>query len=284
MAVGLAPPRPRRVLIKVGGETVRDPLDRARLARDIAQLIAGGAHVAVVHGAGPQITKLGEQLGLKSTFRGGRRVTDAAMLHTVALAMCGEVGPNLLASLLAAGVRALATPAASAGIAVGRKRPPTRLTGEPQAVDYGLVADIAHIGADVVVALWQAGLVPVLSSLVADTQGQLLNLNADTLTTALVAALGIDDVVLVTGVSGVYRDLNDPGSHVPHLLHSEIGPLLQSGAIGGGMVAKLEEVANIITQGAQRVLIVGYRDEAAIAAAVSNQPGTRTVISAGVAP
>ena len=278
--MAIAGAAPRRVLIKVGGETVRDAVDRVRLAKDIAQVVGTGADVVIVHGAGPQITKLGERLGLQSTFRSGRRVTDAAMLQTVAMAMCGEVGPQVLAALLAQGVRALATPAASAGIAVGRKRPPKRLQGELEPVDFGLVADIDRIDATVLCALWQARLVPVLSSLVADTEGQLLNLNADALTTALVTALHVDDVVLVTGVAGVFADIADPSTHLAELKASDLAGLLASGAIAGGMIAKLEEVAAILRHGARRVFIVGFRDDQAITGAILGRPGLRTVIAA----
>jgi acetylglutamate kinase len=90
--------RMRRVLVKVGGETLQDPLDRARLAQDLAGVRDQGVQLCVVHGAGPQITALGQRLGVQSTFRGGRRVTDAAMLEAVAMAMAGQVGPLLLAA------------------------------------------------------------------------------------------------------------------------------------------------------------------------------------------
>lgn len=270
----------RRVLVKVGGETVKEPADRARLAADLAQLVAAGAAVVVVHGAGPQITRLGERLGLQSQFVGGRRITDEPMLQAVAMAMCGEVGPNLLAALLGAGVAAVSTPAASAGVAVGKKRPPKAVVGIADPVDFGLVADISAVNPAPVQAFWQAGLLPVLSSLVCDAAGQLLNLNADTLVTSLVPALSIDDVVLVTGVAGVFRDVTDPSSHLPELHAAEIAGLIADGSVTGGMVAKLEEVGQIVRRGAKRVVLVGYKDEGAIATALTGAAGRRTVVTA----
>lgn len=270
--------KPRRVLVKVGGETCKSPDDRARLARDLRQVVTSGAHLCVVHGAGPQITELGKQLGLSSVFRGGRRVTDAAMLQTAAMAMTGQVGAALLAACLAQGVLAVSTPAASAGLVVGRKRPPKAVAGEAEPVDFGLVADVAEVHPALLEALWSAGLVPLLSSLVCDAQGQLLNLNADTLVTALVQALHIDDVILVTGVPGVYRDLADPTTHLPELTDADLPLLLESGAVQGGMVAKLEEVGAILKKGAQRVALVGYQQEQGIASALCGSDGIRTVV------
>ena len=271
----------RKILVKVGGETLQDAGDRARLADDLAQAQRTlGAELCVVHGAGPQITRLGERLGLQSTFRAGRRVTDAPMLDAVAMAMGGQVGPALLASLLQAGVRAVSTPAASGAWAVGKKRPPKPVAGEPEPVDYGLVADLDHVDAALVQALWAGGFVPVLSSLVCDAAGQLLNLNADSLVTGLTGALQFTDVVLVTGVPGVFRDLKDPSTHLPELRAADIAGLIASGAVQGGMIAKLEEVAAILARGAGTVWIVGYQEPGAIGAALGGGPGLRTRVVA----
>lgn len=271
----------RRVLLKVGGETLQDPADRARLAQDLQEILAQDPdlRLCVVHGAGPQITALGTRLGLQSTFRAGRRVTDAAMLEAVAMAMCGQVGPALLASCLAAQIPAVALPAASAMLAVGKKRPPKVMKGEPEPVDFGLVADLQAVNPQVIEALWAAQLVPLLSSLVCDPQGQLLNLNADTLVTGLTGALQFTDVVLLTGVPGVFRDLQDRATHLPDLRSAEIPELIASGAVQGGMIAKLQEVQLILAQGAQTVWLLGYREPRAIASALQGQPGTRTRIT-----
>lgn len=271
---------PRKVLVKVGGETLKEPADRLRLAQDLRAVLDQGAHLTIVHGAGPQITKLAERLGVSSVFKAGRRVTDAAMLEAVAMAMAGQVGPQLLAACLQAGVPAVSTPAASAGVAVGRKRPPRKVTGEPEPVDYGLVADIEATDGTLLHALWQAGLTPLLSSLVADRQGQLLNLNADSLVTSLTRAVRFDDVVLVTGAAGVYRDLADPQSLLPELTAAELPGLLESGVVQGGMIAKLEEVQTILAQGASAVWIVGFQEPEAIAQALAGRPGRRTVVRA----
>ena len=272
----------RKILVKVGGETLLAADDRARLAADLAAVLTAdpARRLCVVHGAGPQITALGQRLGLQSTFRAGRRVTDAPMLDAVAMAMCGQVGPALLAACLAVGLPAVSTPAASGGLAVGKKRPPKAVPGEPDPVDYGLVADLAAVDARLLDALWAAGFVPLLSSLVADPHGQLLNWNADSLVTGLTRQLAFTDVVLVTGVPGVFRDLQDPATHLPELRATEIDGLIASGAVQGGMIVKLQEVQEILARGAQTVWIVGFRAPGAIADALAGSPGLRTRVRA----
>ena len=273
---------PRRILVKVGGETLLAADDRGRLAADLRQVLTADPRrqLCVVHGAGPQITALAQRLGLQSTFRAGRRVTDAAMLDAVALAMCGQVGPALLAACTAVGLPAVATPAASGLLAVGKRRPPRRVAGESEPVDYGLVADLAHVDARLILTLWAAGFVPLLSSLVCDPAGQLLNLNADSLVTGLTRELAFSDVVLVTGVPGVFRDLADPASHLAEVRAAAIPELIASGAVQGGMIAKLEEVKEILARGAGAVWIVGYREPGAIAAALAGEAGMRTRVVA----
>ncbi len=272
----------RTILVKVGGETLLAADDRARLAADLQQVVSADKdrRLCVVHGAGPQITKLGERLGLTSTFRAGRRVTDEPMLDAVAMAMCGQVGPALLASCLAVGLPAVSTPAASGGVAVGQKRPPMPVPGEADPVDYGLVADLASVDGRLLEALWTAGFVPLLSSLVSDASGHLLNLNADSLVTGLTKQLAFTDVVLVTGVPGVFRDLADPTTHVPELRAGDIDELIATGAVQGGMIVKLQEVQSILSRGAQTVWIVGFREPNAIADALAGNPGTRTRVRA----
>lgn len=275
----------RRILVKVGGETLRHLGDRQRLVSELLKLHQTGAQICVVHGGGPQITALGDRLGLQSLFAAGRRVTDAAMIQAVAMALCGEVGPQLLAACTAAGLPAVTTCAASGGCVVGRKRPPRAVAGHAEPVDFGLVADIVEVQPQLLLTLWQSGFVPLLSPLVADAEGQLLNLNADSLVTGLTTALKFDDVVLVTGVPGVYRDLADPLTHIPDLVDSEIAQLIADGAITGGMIAKLEEVKSILVHGANAVWIVGYKEPGSLSSALGTTDGSdtrlRTVVRRG---
>jgi acetylglutamate kinase len=270
----------RRILVKVGGESLQAEVSRRALAAELATVRALGHDLVVVHGAGPQITALAGRLGVPTVMKGGRRVTDAAMLEAVRLAMCGEVGPLLLAACVSKGLAAVPVPACAGSMVVGQKRPPCKVPGEPAPVDFGLVADVKTVETKLLAALIEAGFVPLVSSLVCDAQGQLLNLNADTLATALCRSLRFDDVVLVTSAPGVFRDLKDPSSHLPYLDASDIPALLAAGSVQGGMIAKLEEVAAIVAVGVERVWIVGHEQPEPIASVLRGEPGTRTVVAA----
>lgn len=270
----------RRVLIKIGGGSVATVADRQRTMSDLAAVVRQGAHALVVHGGGPQATALARALGYEPTFKGGRRVTDAAMLDIVQMAVIGQLGGELLAAALVEGLRAVATPAASGAFVRGVRRPPRRVPGADEPVDFGLVADVQAVDPHLVEHLWAGGYLPICSCPVADSQGQMLNLNADTLVRSLAAAMRFDDVVYVADVPGVFRDLSRPDSHIPHIRASEIPDLIADGTVQGGMIAKLDEIAAVVRAGAGAAWIVGSGEPHAVSSALAGEPGRRTRVTA----
>jgi acetylglutamate kinase len=270
----------RRILVKYGGAAIAEPELRRRLMADLLPLHRAGHRLVVVHGGGPQMTAVAKQMGIEPIFRGGRRVTDAAMLSVVQMVLAGRVNTDLMASALAVGLPALATCAASAGFVTAVKRPPRVVPGWPEPVDFGLVADIERVNPAPLEALWSAGLVPMMSSLVADADGQLLNLNADTLVRSIALAVPLTDLVYVADVPGVFGDLNDPASHLPKIAADEIGGLIASGSVKGGMIAKLDEIGQVVRATGLTAWIVGRDQPAPVSSVVSNGPGLRTAVDA----
>ncbi len=268
----------RNVLVKIGGATLRDPAHRALIAADLARVAASDVNLLVVHGGGPQATALARDLGIEPDFRGGRRVTDAAMLDVVKRALVGEAGTDLLAACLGAGLRAVGLSASSGRLVTAQRRPPTRVAGVPEPVDFGFVADVAAVDGALLATLWDGGFVPVLSSVVVDAQGQPLNLNADTLVRSLCGALPFDAVCFVADVPGVFGDLADAASHVPELRVDEVPELIERGVVAGGMIAKLTEMSRIVTQGVDTVWIVGLHEPAPVSSALAGRPGRRTLL------
>ena len=270
----------RRVLVKIGGAALLAPDDRARIARDLTVVHAAGAHLLIVHGGGPQATNLAKRLGHEPEFRGGRRVTDAAMLEIVKMALVGQAGTDLLAACLAAGLPAVSTSASSGRCVTATRRPPRGVAGEADPVDFGLVADVAAVNGHLLETLWRGGFVPALSSVVIDEDGQPLNLNADTLVRSLCDALPFDDVFFLADVPGVFADLERPESHLPVVQTNQISALIATGVVQGGMIAKLTEMAGIVSGGVQTAWIVGLHEPAPVSAALAARPGRRTAVRA----
>ena len=249
----------RWIVVKIGGELAQD---RAALAASVGaavrRLQADGARVAVVHGAGPQATALTKKLGLEAKMIAGRRVTDEATLEVVKATLGGQVSVDVASAMTKAGVRALCTTGVSAGLVVATKRPPKVVAGGgPDPVDFGLVGDVARVDADGFAALAAAGFVPVLGSLCADAQGEVLNVNADTVASHVAAALRADSLLLVSNVPGVLADKADPASRIPRLTPSLARRLVDEGVIAGGMIPKVEEGLAMLSSGVGSVHIVG---------------------------
>jgi acetylglutamate kinase len=262
----LEPFRGRWFVVKIGGELAQDG---KRLARTVGAAVRAfrdaGVKVVMVHGAGPQATELSSRLGIVPKLVGGRRVTDAATLEVVKMTLAGQVAIDVASALLRAGVPALATSGVSAGLVEAVKRPPRVVRGggsEP--VDFGLVGDVVRVNAALLEALSAAGVVPVLSSLAADAEGQVLNINADTVAARIAGALKAAKLLLVSNVPGVLRDKDDRSTRIPRLTASEARAQMDAGIIQGGMIPKVEESLEMLEAGVEAVHVVGLEPDDAL--------------------
>jgi acetylglutamate kinase len=239
------------VVVKLGGEVVGDPRLPA-IAADLATLARAGSRVVVVHGGGPQISALSKRLGLEPRIVGGRRVTDAATLAVVKMAVCGEVNVDLTSALRAAGLRPVGLHDA---IAAARRPPKIISGGGPDPVDLGLVGDVTGFDLALLAVLLDAGATPVVACLGSGGDGAVYNINADIVGNQLAMALGADPLVLVTSAPGVLRDVNDPASRIGRLTAEEGRRAIADGAVKGGMIPKLEESFAALAGGVKRIVI-----------------------------
>lgn len=246
-------------VVKIGGELAAD---RQRLASSVGAAVraflAAGVRVAIVHGGGPQATELTKKLGLTPTMVSGRRVTDAATLEVMKMTLAGQVSVDVASALRLAAVPALCTTGVSAGLIEAVKRPPRLITGAgPEPVDLGQVGDIVRVNVELFTQLSDAGLVPVLGSLGGDSQGNVYNINADTVATRVAAELRAAKLFLVSNVPGVLADKNDPSTRIPTLTPADARQKIESGVIQGGMIPKVEESFEMLEQGIEAIHIVG---------------------------
>ncbi len=245
------------LVIKLGGEVVGGPA-LAPIAADLAALSRAGARVVVVHGGGPQATKLQERLGIPVLKIAGRRVTDAETLEVMKMVVAGKLNVDLCAALVAAGARPVGLHGASGPVIRAEKRPPKVYAGAgPDPVDLGLVGDVKAVGRDLLELLAREGYLPVVACLGAGADGQAYNINADTVANRLAVELGATGLFMVSDVPGVLRDVNDPASRIPQLTAAEGRALIESGVVSKGMIVKLEESFAALSEGVRRIHIVG---------------------------
>jgi len=245
------------LVVKIGGEVVGSG-EAASLAADLRTLIDSGSKVAIVHGGGPQATALQKQLGIETKQVAGRRVTDAATLDVMKMAIAGKLNVDLCAILNAAGVRAVGLHGASGLVVRAVRRPPKVYAGGgPDPVDLGHVGDVTGFNTELLDLLWSGGYTPVLACLGADVEGNVYNINADMVGNQLAAAIKAERLFLVTSAPGVLRDINDPSSRLARLTRAEAKQAIADQVVTGGMIAKLEEAMSVVDQGVGAIHILG---------------------------
>lgn len=263
-------------VIKAGGELFLDAAKSEALIEQIALLHQVGIRVVIVHGAGPQSTRLANQQGLKTRMVQGRRVTDEATL-AVSLAVNRQVQEQILALCRDYELPAIGMGAAPDSPVRVSRRPPVDVPGEGL-VDFGLVGDIESIDAAALQAQLEAGTVPVISPVSADSDGTLLNINADTVAAALASALKAEKLILATGTVGIMEDIRDPNSLVSYIDLEGLNRMRASGALADGMLPKARAIEAAIRGGVPRVHVISYALPDSLLLEVFTNEGNGTLV------
>jgi acetylglutamate kinase len=268
-------------VVKVGGELLADPEIRAKIARDIAVLHRLRIRVVVLHGGGPQLDAMTSRLGLAVERVAGRRITSPEVLEAAKMVFRGKLSLDFVSSLIAQGERAVGLSGADGGLVEAQRRPEALVTdddGKRISVDFGEVGDVTEVDVGLLRSVLDSGSIPVISPLGADTEGRILNVNADTMAAEIAAAIGATKLVLLTQTPGILRDLDDPES----LLHwtdvAELDALAQSGAFSGGMRPKVTAVKRALDGGVPRVHIIDGRRDGALLEEVFTTDGCGTLV------
>ena len=260
------PPEAPKAVLKFGGEVVADAVALHHVLDEVRTLASEGWRFVVVHGGGPQSNAHALALGLEVRKVSGRRVTDAPTLEVAKQILAGAVNVDVVTAARAAGVAAVGL--AGVSLLTASRRPPETIDGEK--VDYGLVGEVDAVDTALVEGLWSQGRVPVVAPLGADAQGQAYNINADTVASAIAAALQADHLFLMTSAGGVLRDIAIPESRIPTLTPAEARDAIAQGVIAGGMIPKVADALDQLDHGIGVVHILG----AGSLRAAALQPGS----------
>ena len=234
------------MVVKYGGGMASAHL-REEFAADIVLLKLVGINPVVVHGGGPEVSRQMEKLGLKVSFVDGLRVTDAAAMEVVRMVLVGKVNREIVGLISAQGGTAVGLSGEDAGLIVAEPETATDQHGSP--VDLGYVGRVVDIDTAVLDVL-AAHMIPVVASIGVGTDGQIYNINADTVAGELAVALQAEKIVFVSDVGGIVGsvELEDEEAHAAMTVISEctlaeLGALQAAGGITGGMIPKAERGA-----------------------------------------
>ncbi|QZY52541.1 acetylglutamate kinase [Leucobacter tenebrionis] len=269
--------RGKIMVIKFGGNAMVDDSLLAAFAEDVVYLRHTGILPVVVHGGGPQINAMLARLGIESEFKGGYRVTTPETMDVVRMVLTGKVNPELVDEINAHGPLAAGTTGEDAGLFIGRRRPPVEVDGE--LVDLGLVGDVADVRPEPVLALLEAGLIPVVSSIAPDMDrpGDSLNVNADAAASALAAALGAEKLVILTDVAGLYANWPDRDSLVSSISATELEQLLPS--LESGMIPKMRACLDAVRGGVPKAAIIDGREPHSVLLEIFTERGIGTEVT-----
>jgi acetylglutamate kinase len=251
------------LVAKIGGSTLGS---HDTTLQDIVELQRNGVRPVVVHGGGALINEWLTRHGLRSRFERGLRVTDEATLKVVVAVLAGLVNKEIVASLGALGARALGLSGADSGL----------LRAKLLDEKLGFVGEITSVDTTGLMPLLQTGVIPVIAPVAVKFEGkeqtaQLLNINADTAAGAIAAALKAHWLVFLTDVPGVRTG---GGKVLSRLSVAAAGRLMQSGAIEGGMIPKVEACLAASAAGCHSVIADGRAEHALLAVAEGRAAGT----------
>ena len=271
-------------VVKLSGKVTENRDNLASLAEELALLHQVGIRICVVHGGGKQLSELASKLGVEQTIIEGRRVTDDATLEMAKMIFAGKINTDILASLRQRGIEAVGLSGVDGNIVHAERRPPkeilNRQTGVRDKVDFGYVGDVVQINSRLLTVLLDHGYLPVISSLAADDEGVVFNINADTIAAEIAVMLQAEKLILLSDVDGIYLQPADPSSKLSRLSANEADDLVTSGAATGGMIPKLQSITTLLRRGVHSAHIISGTNRNALLSEVFTDKGTGTMIVA----
>jgi len=246
------------MVVKYGGNAMIDPSLATSFASDVVLLQSVGINVIVVHGGGPQIAAMLKKLNVTSDFVHGLRVTDKTTVEVVEMVLAGQINKNIVSAINRQGGKAVGICGKDANLMIARKitEMPDPESNVVKAVDIGYVGDPVEVNPHIVDVISGSDLIPVIAPIGVSREGETLNINADTFASALAARMKAKRLLLLTDVEGV---LDKNKRLINELSTEEARALIQSGAISGGMIPKIEGCIEVVEAGVEAVVIIDGR-------------------------
>ncbi len=265
----------KTVVIKFGGNAMVDETLKSSFAQDIVLLKQVGVNPVIVHGGGPQIGKLLEKIGKKSTFIEGMRVTDHETMDIVEMVLGGLVNKQIVSLINAHGGRAVGLTGKDGGLINARK---LKLAGtDAESPDLGQVGEVDSIDPAVVKMLDDGDFIPVIAPIGVGKDGTSYNINADLVAAKLASVLGAEKLLLLTNTQGV---LDTEGKLLTGITASETDQLIKQGIIHGGMLPKVNCALDAVKSGVKTSQIIDGRVKHSVLLELLTDGGVGTLIKA----
>ena len=258
----------KTVVIKYGGNAMINEQLKQQVMEDICLLWLIGVRVVLIHGGGPEISETMKKLGKKSEFVNGLRVTDKETVDIVQMVLAGKINKTLVNLLQMKGGHAVGLSGIDGGI--------LEATMKDEALGY--VGEITKIRTQPITDLLEKNYIPVISTIASDRQGNTYNINGDTAAASIAGALNAECLIMMTDISGLLRDKDDPNTLIPAVTVSEAKQLFETGVISGGMIPKVNCCIEAIEKGVKHVVIMDGRVSHSILMELLTDEGAGTMV------
>ena len=268
----------KTVVIKYGGSAMIAEELKKNFAMDIVLLKYIGINPVIVHGGGPQIGRILEKMGKKSSFVDGLRVTDEETIDVVEMVLVGKVNKEIVALINKHGGKAVGLSGKDGGLIKAKKYKvikPSPETDRPEIIDIGMVGEVESINAGVLDTLDDGGFIPVIAPVGVGESGEAYNINADFVAGEIAGKLKAEKLVLMTDEEGVK---GKDGSLLSTLNKKEIDYLIKKGVIKGGMLPKVKCCLDALESGVKKTHIIDGRVKHAILLEIFTDEGVGTQI------
>ena len=261
----------KTVVIKYGGNAMINEELKQQVMEDIALLWLIGVKVVLVHGGGPEISHIMKRLGKEAVFIDGLRVTDKETVDIVQMVLAGKINKTLVNLIQMKGGHAVGLSGIDGGI----------LEAKVKDERLGFVGEITKVRPQPIQDLLEKNYIPVVSTVASDRQGNTFNINGDTAAAYLAGALGAERLIMMTDISGILMDKDDPSTLIPRITVSEARKLYDQGVISGGMIPKVDCCIEALEHGVDNVVIMDGRIPHSILMELLTDEGAGTMVTKG---
>lgn len=257
----------KTVVVKYGGNAMICPELKKAVMSDIILLSLVGIHVVLVHGGGPEISGMLKKLEIPSHFVDGLRYTDEETARVVQMVLAGKTNKDLVSLIGQMGGKAIGLCGIDGCMIQAKK-----LEG-----DYGFVGDITKIDTFPITEAIHSGFIPVIATLGTDCCGNTYNINADTAAAEIASALKAENIITLTDIPGLLRDVNDKESLIPVVRVDEVEQLIGDNVISGGMLPKVHSLEKAVREGVEKAVMIDGRIEHSILIEMFSDEGIGTL-------
>lgn len=262
------------VVVKYGGHAMKDEELKQSFAMNVALLQYVGVHPVIVHGGGPQIGSMLDQLHIESVFREGLRVTDTATMDVVEMVLVGKVNKDIVNRINQSGAPAVGLSGKDGNLMKARKLEMTASSGEK--IDLGQVGEVVSVDTSLILSLSKDGFIPVIAPTGVDEDGKSYNINADSAAAAVAAALKAKRLLLLTDVPGI---LSKDKELIRSVSRQGADELMKDGTLQGGMIPKVKCALEALESGVGKVMIIDGRVDNCILLELFTDTGVGTEIT-----